>query len=570
MSFLKLVDLDALSRFKAKIMQLIPSAWAGSSSAGGPATIANGLPSGKVDSTSTATAFTATISGITEYYDGLTIILKNGIVTSASGFTLNINGLGAKPSYSNMATGNDVTPTAPTRDTTIFNINYTMIFVYSVDVVDGGGWVCYRGYDANTNTLAYQVRTQAVSLPMDSITYRYRLLFQSVNGKKFVPANNSNSTNATASRTVIQTPIDPFGLIMYYGTTASVAAGAKPSSSYLWQQFNGISLGYSFNRTGAALTMTASLPIYLKCAPQSNGSAIIDSTTPFVQALPSTADGKIYIFLGIAESATAMMLTLEHPVYEYVDGAVRQWTNAAKPTIPSPSSATPQALGTATAGSSTDYSRADHVHAMPTASNVGAIPAPANPIAGQVLGYNGSAWGAVTPTASMVGAIPAPDDTLQHQVLAYYNNEWRHWDVSDLLKEWNATLVEIVLDGNDIPHIMESSNYLFSLFASDQKCFFYSVMNSTEYTFFEPFYFSASSGEIWVHTFGLYNNTTIKFRPDPNDGGATMVGIVETIDTGEDKVNSFQGSENAGKFLVVGNDGIVAPVTMSAWQGGNY
>ena len=39
---------------------------------------------------------------------------------------------------------------------------------------------------------------------------------------------------------------------------------------------------------------------------------------------------------------------------------------------PSPSSATPQALGVASAGSSTDYSRADHVHAMPTASQVGA------------------------------------------------------------------------------------------------------------------------------------------------------------------------------------------------------
>ncbi|MGA1354855.1 MAG: hypothetical protein ACO32I_08805, partial [Candidatus Limnocylindrus sp.] len=35
-----------------------------------------------------------------------------------------------------------------------------------------------------------------------------------------------------------------------------------------------------------------------------------------------------------------------------------------KPSIPSASSATPQALGTAAAGSSTDYSRADHVHPL--------------------------------------------------------------------------------------------------------------------------------------------------------------------------------------------------------------
>ena len=40
--------------------------------------------------------------------------------------------------------------------------------------------------------------------------------------------------------------------------------------------------------------------------------------------------------------------------------------------IPSASSATPQALGTAAAGSSGDFSRADHVHEMPDAEDVGA------------------------------------------------------------------------------------------------------------------------------------------------------------------------------------------------------
>ncbi len=43
------------------------------------------------------------------------------------------------------------------------------------------------------------------------------------------------------------------------------------------------------------------------------------------------------------------------------------------PTVPSASSAAPQALGTAVAGSSTDYARADHVHAKPSAADVGAV-----------------------------------------------------------------------------------------------------------------------------------------------------------------------------------------------------
>jgi len=54
-----------------------------------------------------------------------------------------------------MTTGNDITPTEPTRDTTIFNINYTMLFVYDSTLVNGGAWICYRGYDANTNTIGY-------------------------------------------------------------------------------------------------------------------------------------------------------------------------------------------------------------------------------------------------------------------------------------------------------------------------------------------------------------------------------------------------------------------------------
>ena len=269
---------------------------------------------GQVDSTSTSTAFTAQIDGITEYYDGLTIMLKNGVVTSASGFTIDINGLGAKHAYSNMALA--------AEESTLFNINFTMMFTYDSTRVEGGGWILYRGYNSDNNTIGYQLRTNSMSLPMTSVVYRYRLLFTSADKQHFVPANNSTSTNATSSRTVCQDPIDPFGEIVYCGTTSSVAAGSRPSATTLWRQY-AVALGYSFNRTGAALTMTLWKPVYVKCAPQSDGSAIIDSTTPFVQTLPSTEDGKIYIFLGVAYSATNIELVPHHPVYEYKKGAIR-------------------------------------------------------------------------------------------------------------------------------------------------------------------------------------------------------------------------------------------------------
>ena len=284
------------------------------------------IPQGVVDGTSTATEFTATVAGITALRDGVCVFLKNGVITSAAGFTININGLGAKPVYNSMALA--------TADTTIFNINYTMLFVYDSTRVAGGCWVCYRGYNSDNNTIGYQVRTNNHSMPMKSITYRYRLLFTSADRKHYVPANNSTSTNATASRTVCQDAIDPFGHIVYYGTTASVAASSRPSVTALWEQYT-IALGYSFNRTGAALTMTSWEPVYLKCAPQSDGSAIMDSTTPIVQTLPTTEDGKIYIMLGVAYSATNIELQLDHPVYCYKNGAIREWTNANEITVDS-------------------------------------------------------------------------------------------------------------------------------------------------------------------------------------------------------------------------------------------
>lgn len=104
---------------------------------------AGGIPYGSVDATSTATAFTATVEGVTRLANGTTVVLHNGVVTSAKNFTININGLGAKKCYSNM--------TNATQETTIFNEAYTLMFIYSTALDSGnGGWWVYRGYDTNT------------------------------------------------------------------------------------------------------------------------------------------------------------------------------------------------------------------------------------------------------------------------------------------------------------------------------------------------------------------------------------------------------------------------------------
>jgi hypothetical protein len=210
------------------------------------------------------------------------------------------------------------------RATTIFSAAVTYLFIYNSSRVEGGCWDIYYGYNSNDNTIGYILRTNYMSLPTTSACYRYRLLFTSADGTHFVPANASSSTNATATRTTTQTPIDPFGSIRYYNYTSAVSSGARPGVTYLAEQYQ-VTLGYSFNRTGAALTLTAWKPVYIKCAPQSNGSAIIDADNPYVQDLPTTADGKIYIFLGVATSATQVEVVFHHPVYYHDGTRVTNW-----------------------------------------------------------------------------------------------------------------------------------------------------------------------------------------------------------------------------------------------------
>lgn len=300
------------------------------------------IPYGTTDSTSTSTVFTATVEGIPVYdagnpttlADGTHVFIKNTKVTSAAAstdpkcWTLNVNGYGAKKVY--------VTTAAATYATTQFTVNYKYLFVYdsSLDSNNGGWYICQL-FDSNTNTIGYQIRTVSTTRKTTDACRYYKVFFSSVDGTHWVPAAASTSNSATSAKTVNQRPIDPFGPIVYYSTTTSFSAGSNVSASYVWQQYN-LTLGYSFNRTGAALTLTTQDPVYIKCAPQADGSAIIDKDNPFVQELPDEEDGKIYIFFGVASAATTVELNLAHPVY-YVTGStennnrkVRIWTNSAR------------------------------------------------------------------------------------------------------------------------------------------------------------------------------------------------------------------------------------------------
>lgn len=291
----------------------------GSSSAAGSSTSGTYL----------ATRWEGTIPSIPAAVNGLKIAYRIGgnPGVGTGGVVLSIDGVNYYPIVIQINT--KVTTHYPVGSTIlmVFNSTQTVADVYltsNTKTTITGCWQIME-YDSNSNSIGYQLRTNSTILKTSDAFRYYKILFTSADGTHWVPASSNTSSNATASRVVNQRPIDPFGEIVYCGASTNYAAEANIPAGVCWQQYN-ITLGYSFNRTGSALTLTANAPLYIKCAPQSNGSAIMDSTTPYVQALPTTEDGKIYIFLGIATSATAIELVTKHPVYYYKSGAIRLWT----------------------------------------------------------------------------------------------------------------------------------------------------------------------------------------------------------------------------------------------------
>jgi hypothetical protein len=142
------LDDKGLEYFWGKIKKLLAT---------GTSQKAQSIPFGHVNSSSTATAFTATVEGITALEDGVCCYLNNTVITSAASttapkcWTLNINNLGAKPVY--------LTTAAATYATTHFTKNYKMLFTYDSSLDSGnGGW--YIGQIFNSNT-TYAEMTQA-------------------------------------------------------------------------------------------------------------------------------------------------------------------------------------------------------------------------------------------------------------------------------------------------------------------------------------------------------------------------------------------------------------------------
>lgn len=160
------------------------------------------IPFGQVDSTSTSTAFTATIPGITALYDGVCMWLRNGVV-SANSAKINVNNLGAKPIYYSK-TGSQSVST--------FSIASTHLFVYNSSRITGGCWDLVVGDDTNTTYSPQSLgfgyatcSTAEATIAKAATLSSYGLVTNGIVSVKFtnaVPANSTLNINSKGAKSI--------------------------------------------------------------------------------------------------------------------------------------------------------------------------------------------------------------------------------------------------------------------------------------------------------------------------------------------------------------------------------
>ena len=272
------------------------------------------------NTTGTAGTWIGTSDEISKYYNGLTIAYKIGIA-GASTTTLNINDLGAITVYRN----------ATSKITTHYPVNSIIILVYTSGSSGVGSWQTVD-YDS-TNT--YQFRPYyGKRITLDAL-YRYMIVVSDFDGN-LIPLNTANNTKGT-TKTMTTREFNPCGFIFYYNSTTTVSANGKVTASSLYYQLT-FDARYSLN---CGQTLKTDSPLYLVANKSTSSNCVTLSNPAYSQSLPMEDDGKIYIYLGRTYSTYQLELSIHHPIYEFVNGEIRNYQPLLsynelkdKPTIP--------------------------------------------------------------------------------------------------------------------------------------------------------------------------------------------------------------------------------------------
>jgi hypothetical protein len=182
-------------------------------------------------------------------------------------------------------------------------------------------------YRTSDSTEDYNLRWENSVQAGEEIT-RYKIIMEGIDGR-FWPLTIGNTTAATKTVSTQEFRLD--GTILMYNSTATVAANAVFTNVYVSEYFT--TTNYTFNQSSGFIAYRS---VYLVGTVNSNGNFVLDNTTLtswLTQTLPTTDDGKVYIYLGITNNTfTAFRLEVTHPIYQYKNGKLGLYSSIENPT----------------------------------------------------------------------------------------------------------------------------------------------------------------------------------------------------------------------------------------------
>ena len=204
-----------------------------------------------MESTSTATAFVLTAPNITSLYDGLTIVVNNTVVASATGCTISVNGLDAKRIWLSQSNGYCSTHWAK---------NVTHIFIYDAP---NERWELQQGRDTNDNDV-YTIKLHYTGLKTGSYGIMQYSLFAKLRDSDTY--SSFTTTSGTGNKTYNTTDSFDLSKIYYFSGSTDVAADTVTGYDSVATAYPYINMRYCLNGV-TTKESTSSLkplkPVYL-------------------------------------------------------------------------------------------------------------------------------------------------------------------------------------------------------------------------------------------------------------------------------------------------------------------
>ena len=276
----------------------------------GNITSTNAIHRATMETSSTATAFVLTADGIDSLYDGLIITCKNTKIASASGCTINLNGLGAKSIW--LSQNNSAC-------TTHWGLNHTYFFIYDEA---NSRWELQQGRDTDGNDTS-TLHSYYSRPTVDTNGIKQYSLFAYTSGLK---VSSFTTNNGTGTKTFNTTNYFDIRKIFYYNGSGNVAAGAKLGNNTMSLNENLVDMRYTFNGVttdASTSSLVAEKPVFIcfdladmTSSNFANTSCLAKLKSPYITQEMNDR-GTLYVLVGYMHDSYRCSLIMDNLTYAY-------------------------------------------------------------------------------------------------------------------------------------------------------------------------------------------------------------------------------------------------------------